>query len=145
MRARLALATAVAVGLTLGTAAQAAPPKNFEKTVAFTDATPDPTGNLAATEAEHCLGELPREKPIELKVPGSGTVEVTISGFQGDWTLMITDAKGELITGADVNPPDTETASFPMKKAGTVNILPCNLAGTPQASVKMVYTFKKKK
>ncbi|MCA1720845.1 MAG: hypothetical protein LC779_07020 [Actinobacteria bacterium] len=86
---------------------------------------------------------LPQEKPIEVKVPGPGTVDVQLGGFQGDWTLKLMDAKGELLSGADVNPPDYESAGTRLKKAGTVLVLPCNLAGTPQAKVTITYTFKK--
>lgn len=135
--------TASLVALSLGATAQAAPPKGFTKTVSFTDGTPDPSGNTADTEAEHCMGVLPQEKPIALKVPGPGMVDVTLAGFQGDWTLMITDAKGEVLSGADVNPPDYETAGVRLKKAATINILPCNLAGTPQADVTYKYTYRK--
>jgi hypothetical protein len=144
MNSKLTAAVTVAVvGLSLGASAQAAPPKNFTKTVSFTDATPDPSGNAADSDAEHCKGVLPQEDPIVLKVPGPGMVDVTLGGFQGDWTLMITDKDGELLSGADVNPPDFETAGVRLKKAATINILPCNLAGTPEATVTYKYTYRK--
>lgn len=143
MRTRLALVTAVAVGLALGTTAQAGTPKSFSKTVAFTDGTPDPTGNTGATNQDHCSGVLPKEKPIEVKIPGPGTIDISIEGFQGDWALQILQGS-EIIAGDDVNPPSYEATSLRVKKATTLSILPCNLEGTPQAMVKYSYTYKKK-
>src|SRR4051812_1578570 len=134
-----------AVGVALSSSANAAPkPKNFSKTVGFTDATPDPTGNAGATNEDHCSGKLPQETPISVKVPGPGNVDINIDGFQGDWALQIQDASGEIIGGDDVNPPSAfESTSVRLKKAATIKILPCNLEGTPQANVHYAYTYKK--
>lgn len=135
---------AVTVGVALGTAANAAPPKGFSKTVTFTDMTPDPTGNLESGNENHCNGKLPKEQPVAVKVPGPGIVEISINGFQGDWALQVRDAAGEVIGGDDVNPPSAfESTSVRLKKAATINILPCNLAGTPQAQLTYKYTYKK--
>lgn len=144
MNLKLAAAISAAlVAVSLGAQASAAPPKGFTKNVMFTDATPDPSGNTNDSEAEHCNGVLPKEAAIEVKVPGPGTLDVTIGGFQGDYSLMLTDAKGELLSGADVNPPEYESAGTRLKKAGTVFVLPCNLAGTPQSKVTITYAYKK--
>ncbi len=123
--------------------AQAATPKPFTGSTPFHDATPDPTGNSAATDKEHCKGELPREKPVELKVKDPGVVTVSISGYQGDWTLMITDPAGKLLGGADVNPPDFENAVVTLKKPGTILMYPCNLVGTFDATLSWAYRYKK--
>lgn len=144
MRIRTAVIASLVAGLSLATVADAAPPKSFKKTVSFTDATPDPTGNAASGNENHCSGQLPQEDPITVKIPGPGTLEVSIGGFQGDWALQIKDASGEVLAGDDVNPPsDFESASVRFKKAATVGILPCNLEGTPQAEVTYSYTYKK--
>ena len=143
MNRTLVALTTVAAAVSLAATAQAAPPKGFTKTVEFTDATPDPTGYASGSNETHCLGVLPMEAPIELKVPGPGMVDVALSGFQGDWSLMITDAGGEVLGGADTNPPEYETATVRLKKAMTLKIHPCNFAGTPQASVKITYKYKK--
>ena len=68
---------------------------------------------------------------------------VSIGGFQGDWSLQIQDASGEVLSGADVNPPDYETAGVRLKKAATIIIAPCNMSGTPQAKVTYKYTYRK--
>lgn len=143
MNRTLVALTTVAAAVSLAATAQAAPPKGFTKTVSFTDATPDPTGYASGASETHCLGLLPMEAPIELKVPGPGMVDVELSGFQGDWSLMITDAAGEVLGGADVNPPEFEAATVRLKKPATIKIHPCNFAGTPQASVKITYKYKK--
>ena len=144
MRIRTAVITVVAASLSVATVANAAPPKNFKKTVTFTDATPDPTGNAGSGNENHCSGQLPTEDPIQVKVPGPGYLEVSIAGFQGDWSLQIRDKDGEVLAGDDVNPPsEFESVSVRFKKAETVGILPCNLAGTPEAQVTYSYTYKK--
>jgi hypothetical protein len=144
MKIRTAVIAALVAGLSVASVADAAPPKNFKKTVSFTDATPDPTGNAASGNENHCSGQLPQEDPISVKVPGPGYLEVSIAGFQGDWSLQVKDKDGEVLGGADVNPPsEFESVSIRFKKAATVGILPCNMSGTPQAEVTYSYTYKK--
>ena len=121
--------------------ALAAPPSSFSKTVTFVDSTPDLSGYFLGPE--HCSGELPAEKPVAVSIPGPGTVDVAISGFTGEWSLMITNKDGDVIATADADAPATEATSFRVKRAGTINILPCNLAGTTQATLKYGYTYKK--
>ena len=144
MRIRTALLASLVVALPLATVAQAAPPKNFKKTVTFTDGTPDPSGNANSGNENHCSGKLPQEAPISVKVPGPGYLEVSIGGFQGDWSLQVKGADGEVLGGDDVNPPsEFESVSIRFKKGETVGILPCNMSGTPQAEVTYSYTYKK--
>lgn len=135
---RKSLVLAILPVLLLGGVAEAKA-KPFTKKVTFTDTTPDPTGNLESSEAMHCNGELPMEKPISVSIPADGSLKVALSGFQGDWTLQIRDSRGRVVGGADVNPPDTESATVKVKK-GKYAIQPCNLAGTLQAIV--TYTYK---
>jgi hypothetical protein len=48
------------------------------------------------------------------------------------------------MAGDDVDPPSAfESASVRLKAAATIAILPCNLAGTPNADVKISYTYKR--
>jgi hypothetical protein len=121
--------------------AQAAPPASFSKTVTFVDSTPDPTAFFLGPE--HCMGRLPAEQPVEVEIPASGVVKVAISGFTGEWSLMITDPKGRVITTADADAPATESTTFRMRRAGTIHILPCNIAGTFEAQLTYSYTYKK--
>lgn len=114
-------------------------PKPIKQTVPFTDATPDPTGVAVGSDG-HCSGLLPREAPIAFKAPGAGKLEVSISGFTGEWALQLRSEKDVVLAADDVPPPSFETLSIKLKKAGTVNVLPCNLAGTPNAVVQIIFT-----
>lgn len=121
--------------------AQAAPPKPFSKTVTFVDRTPDPTAYFLGPE--HCQGKLPREAPVSVTVPGPGTVDIAITGFTGEWSLMITNPAGDVIGSADADAPATEAMSLRVKRAGRIDILPCNLAGSFEAKLSYSYRYKK--
>jgi hypothetical protein len=145
-----AVAVVAAGAVAAGPANAATKPKPFSKTVTFADQTPDPTGGAIAADADPtmqiCDGKLPREKAVSVAIPGPGKLKVEISGFQGDWALSIRDAKDAFLSGDDVNPdptastPPTETVTQKIKKAGTYHLLPCNLGGTPSATMKYTYT-----
>lgn len=143
MRSRSLLLTAAVATMAAGafTPAQAAPPASFSKTVTFVDKTPDPSAYFLGPE--HCMGRLPAEKPVPVSIPGPGMVEIAISGFTGEWSLMVTDAAGDLIASADADAPATESMSLRMRRAGKINILPCNLAGTFEAQLRYSYRYKK--
>ena len=134
---------ATAVAATLAAPAMAAPPKPIKKTVEYTDATPDPTGNLEGSEAEHCNGQLPsNEKGIEFAAPAAGTLKAVLGTAQGDWSMQIRDAKGKILGGDDVNPPDYESVTVKIKTKGKYIIFPCNMGGTPLATVTYTFTYK---
>jgi hypothetical protein len=79
----------------------------------------------------------------EFKVPAAGTLAVEVSGYQGDWDLLLLDADNEeLATGgsSDLGVPETTEVRF--KKAQNVSIVACNWAGTPTATVKYTFTYK---
>jgi len=122
-------------------AASAAPPAGFSKTMTFVDETPDPSAFFLGPE--HCMGQLPAEKPVAVTIPGPGKVDVAISGFTGEWSLMITDAAGKVIATADADAPKTEATTLKMTRGGKINILPCNLAGTFEAKLTYAYRYKK--
>jgi hypothetical protein len=146
MKIRL-IATLGVVGLVAAvpslpaSAAKPKPPKPFTKSYSVTDMTPDPTGNTNSNEAMHCKGKLPMEAPIKVKVPGPGDVDVT-TAVTGDWSLMITDANGDVLGGADVNPPASEEASVRLKKAQTIDVYACNMEGAPSAKVTVHYAYR---
>jgi hypothetical protein len=142
MRRTVLLTTGTAVLVAGGLApALAAPPSSFSKTVTFVDSTPDPSAFFLGPE--HCMGRLPAEQPVAVSIPGPGLVDVAISGFTGEWSLMITDKDGEVIATADADAPATESTTFRMRRAGRINILPCNLAGTSEATLKYGYRYKR--
>jgi hypothetical protein len=136
------IATAVAVTLA-GPVVAGPKPKPITKTVDYTDATPDPSGNAESGNAAHCNGVLPtQEKGITFAAPAAGSLKAVLSGFQGDWSMQIRDAKGKILGGDDVNPPAYESVTVKIKSKGSYVIFPCNLAGTPLATVKYTFTFK---
>lgn len=140
------VATAMAVTAavaTLGGAAQANHKKPIEKTYSVTAPAPDPT-NYAAGSYSVCAQTVPGSFHVEeFAAPEAGTMKVTMTGFQGDWDLLMTDDKGrELSAGGSSDLGGTETMSYKAKKAGTLNVIACNWAGSPTATVKYVFTFK---
>ena len=121
--------------------AHAGPPKSFSKTETFVDSTPDPTAFFLGPE--HCQGRLPAEDPVVVSIPGPGKVDIAISGFTGEWSLMVTNPKGAVIGVADADAPETESLTMRVKRAGAIHILPCNIAGTVEATLTYAYTYKK--
>ena len=142
MRAtRVAAALAIGVlGVTAGAAYAGPTPPPQSQEVGYRDATPDPTG-LAIGSDGHCSGALPREAPHSFKAPARGTLKVTLAGFEGVWGLHLEDAKGSVLGDTD-STTGTPTLSVKAKKAGTViNIRPCNIAGSPDATITLLFTF----
>jgi hypothetical protein len=121
--------------------AHAAPPKPFSKTVTFVDSTPDPSAYFLGPE--HCLGQLPKEKPVQVALPGPGVVTIAITGFTGEWSLLVTNPAGDVIGVADADAPATEKLTMRVRKAQRIDILPCNLAGTFEAQLTYSYAYKK--
>lgn len=142
--ATLSILALAAAGVTPALAvAGKAKPKDLKGTWSFMDTTPDPSGNAQSSEAMHCEGKLP-SSPADvnsqtLKVKGKGTLTVT-SHVVGDWAIQLKDAKGNLVTGDDINPPQSESLAGIVLKKGTYALILCNLEGAPTATAD--YTFK---
>lgn len=143
---RLPLALLLVAGLAASaTPGLAAPqpkpkPKPISQEVPFTDSTPDYSG-WAVGEDSHCAGALPREEPYVFTAPAAGTLKVAISGFTGEWALDLRNEKGAVLAETDVLAPELETLTVKLRKPGVVNIAPCNLAGTPEALISLVFTY----
>ena len=137
----LALVVAASAASAVTLPAQAAPPKPFSKTVTFVDTTPDPSAFFLGPE--HCLGRLPKEQPVPVEIPASGIVKIDISGFTGEWSLLVTNPKGDVIGVADADAPETESLTMRVRKPGRIDILPCNIAGTFEATLTYSWTYKK--
>lgn len=142
----LALAGAVAL---VAAAPAVAAPKPITKTYTATAAAPDPTNSAPTAKYSVCAQTVPGSFHVEeFKAPAPGKLVVELSGFQVDWDLLITDAKGSEIASSGAGgygtpvAPSTEKATVKVKKSGTVyRIVACNWAGTPTATVKYVFTY----
>lgn len=138
---RIALALVLVPGLVVAAPSFAAPkPKPVKQTVPFRDATPDPSG-LAVGSDGHCSGLLPREAPFAFKAPAAGRLEVAIRGFTGEWALQLRNDKDVVLAADDVPPPAFEKLTIKLRKATTINVLPCNLAGSTEGIVDIVFTY----
>jgi hypothetical protein len=130
--------------------AHAAPRKPITKTYTANAPTPDPTNYLPTAKHSVCEQTVPQSFHVEpFKAPAPGKLAVKLTGFTGDWDLLIVDAaKGsELGSGSasDVGTPATaatEAATVKVKKAGTTyNIIACNWAGGPTGTVTYTFTY----
>lgn len=142
------LVLAGAVALAAAASPVSAAPKPITKTYTATAPAPDPTNAAPGAKYSVCAQTVPMSAHVEpFKAPAPGKLAVELSGFQADWDLLITDAKGNEVGssgnggyGTPVS-PSVEKATVKVKKAGTYNIVACNWAGTPSATVKYVFTF----
>ena len=138
---RRVLLTAVIATTVVGVAAPggAAPrPKQTTTTVPFRDATPDPTGVAVGSDG-HCSGLLPRETPHAFTAPARGSLKVTLGGFTGEWALHLLSEKGSVLAETDTT--DYETLTVKVKKGAVVGVLPCNLVGTADGTITLVFTY----
>lgn len=132
----LLVGTALAATVTPGLAA----PKPITQEVPYTDPTPDYSGFAVGTNS-HCEGLLPREKPYVFKAPAAGRLKVTLSKFSGEWGLDLRDAKGRVLAETDVLGAQTETLTVKLRRAGEIQIAPCNLAGSTGSLISLVFTY----
>ena len=84
------------------------------------------------------------------KAPEAGKLQVAITEFQGDFDMIITDAKGKAIAASDnaaatpnTNTTNKESATLKIKKAGSYQIVVCNFLASPSGTVKYTFTYAK--
>jgi hypothetical protein len=149
MRAVTLALVAAAVAVTAAPAG-AATRKPITKTYTATAPVPDVTNNGPSARYTVCEQTLPQSFHVEpFKAPAPGKLSVKLTGFTGDWDLLIVDAaKGsEAGAGSALEPstpaaPATELATIKVKKAGTTyNIIACNFAGGPTGTVTYTFTY----
>lgn len=130
---------------TVGGVAEAKHKAPITKSYTATAPTPDPSNYAMQSPYSVCAQNVPQSFDVEeFSAPEAGTLKVVMTGFQGDWDLLMTDAKGrELGAGGSSDLGGTETASVKIKKPGAVNIIACNWAGTATATVKYTFTYAK--
>ena len=142
MRIRTALTASLVAVVALGALSPAlAGPKQVKGSYEVGPLTPDPTpvaGNVCEPQTPSAIDKHP------FKVPGAGTLEVTIA-MTGDYALGMRDKNGDRLAESDGGTPDTaEAMSVKFKRAETITIEACNFAGAPTATVSYVFTPKKK-
>lgn len=151
MRTQTLIALAGVAALAVSASpATAAPRKPVTKTYTATAPTPDPSNAADSTPYPVCPQNVPQSFHVEtFKAPGVGKLAVEVTGFQGDWDLLVVDgAKGSML-GSSGNggygTPATasvEKVTVKVKKAGTaIKIIACNWAGTPTSTVKYTFTY----
>jgi energy-converting hydrogenase Eha subunit A len=135
---------ALAVAAVTAPPALAAPKKKpITKSYDVTAATPDPTNNVPggySVCAQNVPGSFDKQT---FQVPAAGTLSVELSGFQGDWDLLLEDSDdSELSYSGGSGVGGTEATDVRFKKAQKMSIVACNFAGTPNATVKYTFTYK---
>ncbi len=148
----VAVGALIAVGGLAGEASAKKPP--ITKTVAITAPVPDPSnwaGQGGVAGYSVCAQRIPNSfQTVEFKAPAIGKLKVELTGFNGDWDVLVTDAKGtELTAGGSsglsspASPNDgDESATTKVKKANTVfKITACNWAGGPTGTLKYTFTY----
>lgn len=145
MRTTPVLAAAALLAAGASVAADAAPRKPITKTYTATAPLPDPS-NYAEQSYSVCAQAVPQSFHVEeFKAPAAGKLKVELTGFQGDWDLLMLDGKGaELANSGGTQPvdPAVETMTVKVKKAGAIyKIIACNWAGGPTGTVKYTFTF----
>ena len=149
----LVLAGALAAAA-LATPADAAPRKPITKTYEATAPTPDPTNYLDLAGASNysvCNQVVPQSWHVHtFTAPAVGKLNIKVYGFTGDWDVLLTNTQGTELTfggSESLNTPDAPTAgdesvTYKIKKAKTkINIISCNWAGSPTATVKYTFTY----
>lgn len=145
MRSTTLLAAATLVAGIAALPADAAP-KPITKTYTATAPAPDPSNYSPNSPYSVCGQTVPQSFHSEpFKAPAPGKLKIEMSGFVGDWDLLIVDGKGaEIANSGGTQPadPPTETATIKVKKAAaTYKIIACNWAGGPTATVKYTFTY----
>jgi hypothetical protein len=144
----LAVGLVAAVAMSQGNAWSAPKKKPITKKWTATAATPDPSNASPDSPYTVCPQVVPGSYHAEtFKAPAAGKLIVSITGFQGDWDLLVVDEKkrevGSSGNGGYGTPasPSTEKITLKVKKAGTFSIVSCNWAGTPMAEGTYTFTY----
>ena len=125
--------------------ALAAPPKKFSKTYTTTTPMPDPT-NFVPGKYSVCEQTVPGSFNTEpVKIPGKGSLHVELTGYTGDYDLLLMDADKEELasSGQTAVRGEPEIVDVSFKKPTTVYVVNCNWAGAPTSKVSYTFTPKK--
>lgn len=129
--------------------AEAAPKKKpITKSYEASAVAPDVTNNAPSARYSVCEMTVPNSFHTHtFKAPAPGKLKVEMTGFYGDWDLLLLDPKSSEIAyggAADLGTPAApvaEVMSGKIRKAGSYKIIACNFAGSPTAQVKYTFTY----
>lgn len=140
-RAPLALTGCLALAA-LASPASAAPKKPITKSYDITLTAADPTNvvnDTTKTGYDVCAQRVPGSYQIEnFTAPAVGKMKFKLTGFTGDWDLLVMDSKNNQITSGGSNGENTpndpsagdEATSAKVKKAKTLyRVVACNFSG----------------
>jgi len=117
-----------------------AAPKKITKTYTASAPNPDPTNS--ASDYSVCAQNVPGSFDTKVfAVPAAGKLLITLSGFVGDWDLLLTDAANVEIGKSGHNPGEDEAITMKFKKAQKVSITACNWAGGSTGTVSYTFTY----
>ena len=139
--ARAVLAVAVALGAASAGPVVAAPKKPIEKHWDIVAPAPDPSNWAEQSQYSVCAQLVPGSYQVEeFSAPARGTIDISITGFEGDWDLLVLDDAGnEMGAGTSSDLGGTEKVRLKIKKKMDIDIIACNWAGT--ANAKGYYKF----
>jgi hypothetical protein len=145
MRRSLLALPLAAVALLAGTADAAPKPKPVTKSYDVVLPVPFPASETAPP-LYGCIdgAESVSKNTTRVTLPYAGSLAAQVT-FTGDWDLYVFDTKGKMI-GAAENDTSGSTGAGKEKlvvkkaKKGPVDIVTCNWAGTPQATVTWTLT-----
>ncbi len=128
-------------------------PKPITKTHQATAAAPDPTNHLNEVQPGYsvCAQRVPQSfQTFTFKAPAIGKLNVKLTGFTGDWDVLILDSKGSEIGyggNGELNTPQdptvgNENTTVKIKKAKTTySLVACNWAGGNTATLTYTFTY----
>lgn len=148
--ARLAAVAAVVVSGMLAAPAGAAP-KQIKKS--FDVLIPVPLrGYLSMSEPVQCApggpGSFGSSHWEPFRAPAAGTLQVEVTGFAGDWDVVLFVAGDRVAEGGPTRTPTqmsdgsvVERLTYRFTKRGEGEIKICNFAGSPSGKGKYVFTY----
>ena len=145
----LALVAALVVGVAASPAS--AKPKKHKKPITKTYTAmaplPDPS-NQTMQFYSVCAQNVPQSFDLkEFTAPAPGKLKVEMTGFTGDWDLLLMDSEDLEVAssgGSEIAPaqPASESMTFKIKKSKKkYSIVACNYAGGASATVKYTFTY----
>ena len=142
--ALLLTGTVAVLGATAPVSTAAPKPKPITKTYTATAPMPDPS-NYGGTGYSVCAQNVPQSFHNEkFTAPAAGTLKIELTGYVGDWDLLLMDGKGAEVANSGLTDVQgaPEVVQVKFKKKTDVQIIACNWAGGPTGTVTYTFTFK---